>query len=215
MKEKTDSSEKDSSSTKEKIEKCAVREFLKNGFLGASLRQIVKEAGVTTGAFYKYYPTKEALFSSLVSPHIKYVYSLYDKNYSGFVKKNLSAQKSEMESNACALETELINYIYAHYDIFKIVLLHSEGTGFEKFTHNLVKREEKSTVEFIRLLKENGVDVPEIDEKLIHMISSGFFAGIFEIVVHNMDRKSALENVKKLGEFYKGGWEKLFGVKFE
>ena len=33
----------------------AMREFLEKGFKSASLRNIVKTAGVTTGAFYGYY----------------------------------------------------------------------------------------------------------------------------------------------------------------
>ncbi len=44
-------------------------EFLDKGFQGASLRQIVKNAGVTTGAFYGYFSSKEALFASIVEPH--------------------------------------------------------------------------------------------------------------------------------------------------
>ena len=41
--------------TLEKIHDSAKKEFLEKGFLGASLRNIVKYAGVTTGAFYGYY----------------------------------------------------------------------------------------------------------------------------------------------------------------
>ena len=44
-------------------------EFLDKGFQGASLRQIVKQAGVTTGALYGYFSGKEALFASIVEPH--------------------------------------------------------------------------------------------------------------------------------------------------
>ena len=40
------------SSTLENIQQAALEEFSEKGFLGASLRQIVKNAGVTTGAFY-------------------------------------------------------------------------------------------------------------------------------------------------------------------
>ena len=50
----------------EKILSCAKEEFLEKGFRGASLRQIVKHAGVTTGAFYGYFSSKEALFASIV-----------------------------------------------------------------------------------------------------------------------------------------------------
>ena len=39
--------------TREKILDTALRHFLKDGFSGASLRNIVKDAGLTTGAFYK------------------------------------------------------------------------------------------------------------------------------------------------------------------
>lgn len=55
--------------TLEKIQQAAIDEFLEKGFRGASLRQIVKHAGVTTGAFYGYFSSKEALFASIVEPH--------------------------------------------------------------------------------------------------------------------------------------------------
>ena len=53
-----------------RIHQAAVDEFLEKGFTDASLRQIVKNAGVTTGAFYGYYSSKEALFTALVEPHV-------------------------------------------------------------------------------------------------------------------------------------------------
>ncbi|MBO8436254.1 MAG: TetR family transcriptional regulator, partial [Spirochaetes bacterium] len=41
--------EKQESVTLEKIQQIAIAEFLDKGFRGASLRQIVRNAGVTTG----------------------------------------------------------------------------------------------------------------------------------------------------------------------
>ena len=54
-------------STREKILEAGKKEFLEKGFRDASLRTIVKEAGVTTGAFYGYYKSKEDLFDALVT----------------------------------------------------------------------------------------------------------------------------------------------------
>ena len=48
------------------INRAGLEEFLNKGFEGASLRNIVRNAGVTTGAFYGYYPGKEALFDMIV-----------------------------------------------------------------------------------------------------------------------------------------------------
>lgn len=61
--------EERTNATWESIQQAAMNEFLEKGFQGASLRQIVKNAGVTTGAFYGYFSSKEAVFNALVEPH--------------------------------------------------------------------------------------------------------------------------------------------------
>ena len=53
----------------EKIQQAAMEAFLEKGFPGASLRQIVKQAGTAAGAFSGYFSSKEARFDSLVKPH--------------------------------------------------------------------------------------------------------------------------------------------------
>ena len=52
--------------THERILKSGLAAFLEEGFEKANLRRICKAAGVTTGAFYKHFKDKEALFSELV-----------------------------------------------------------------------------------------------------------------------------------------------------
>lgn len=54
--------------THERILKSGLAAFLEEGFEKANLRRICKAAGVTTGAFYKHFKDKEALFSELVEP---------------------------------------------------------------------------------------------------------------------------------------------------
>ena len=51
----------------------AMQEFLEKGFKSASLRNIVKTAGVTTGALYGYYDSKEDLFEALVGKHYNFL----------------------------------------------------------------------------------------------------------------------------------------------
>lgn len=52
--------------TLDDILSAAKAEFSEKGFQSASLRRIVKNAGVTTGAFYGYFKRKEELFDALV-----------------------------------------------------------------------------------------------------------------------------------------------------
>ena len=77
--------EEKSPDTLEKIKQAAVEEFSDKGFLGASLRQIVKKAGVTTGAFYGYFSSKEALFNAIVE-HQTYCYGSRVESASGILR---------------------------------------------------------------------------------------------------------------------------------
>ena len=74
-------------STLERIHSAAQAEFLEKGYQAASLRNIVKNAGVTTGAFYGYYGSKEELFSALVDEHYKYIVSKYRESLDGRLSK--------------------------------------------------------------------------------------------------------------------------------
>ena len=49
--------------THERILKSGLAAFLEEGFEKANLRRICKAAGVTTGAFYGYFSSKEAVVS--------------------------------------------------------------------------------------------------------------------------------------------------------
>lgn len=200
--------------TKKRIEESAIKEFMEKGFAKASLRQIVKNAGLTTGAFYKYYPTKDALFASLVEPYANKLYSIYDITIEDFQSLPASQQQKNMIEASSGGITEMLEYIYKHYDNFKLLLCKADGTPFTSFIHNLVEREVKSTVKFIDDMRASGVEVPKIDVEFVHMITSGMFLSVFEIVAHDMQKDIAIKRVQKIKEFYTGGWERMLGFSF-
>lgn len=82
--------------TQKNILDTARKHFLRDGLTGASLRNIVKDAGLTTGAFYKYYPTKESLFDALTDPYMEHIYQIYDQIIEEFEKLSASDQTRNM-----------------------------------------------------------------------------------------------------------------------
>ena len=52
----------DEKETVRKLSDSAKKEFMEKGFMKASLRNICKNAGVTTGALYFFFKDKDALF---------------------------------------------------------------------------------------------------------------------------------------------------------
>ena len=200
--------------TQRNILETAKRHFLSDGLTGASLRNIVKDAGLTTGAFYKYYPTKEALFDALIDPYLEHIYEIYDQVIAEFEKLSADDQTKNMASISDEGMEEMLNYVYDHYDNFKLLLKCGDSGKYEDFIHGMVAREIKSSHRYLEKMKEEGVEVPAVDDSLMHMIYTGFFSSIFQIIEHDIDRITAKENIKQLKQFNIGGWERLWNVKF-
>lgn len=200
--------------TQRNILETAKRHFLSDGLTGASLRNIVKDAGLTTGAFYKYYPTKEALFDALTDPYLERLYEIYDQVVAEFEKLSADDQTKNMASISDEGMEQMLDYVYDHYDNFKLLLKCGDSGKYENFIHSMVDREIKSSHRYLEKMKEEGVEVPLVDDSLMHMIYTGFFSSIFQIIEHDIDRITAKENIKQLKQFNIGGWERLWNVRF-
>ena len=197
--------------TRNKIQQIAMEEFAEKGFLGASLRQIVKKAGVTTGAFYGYFSSKEALFNAIVEPHAVALMGRYMEAQTTFAELPEEEQPSHMGLESSEYIHWMVDYICRHREPVKLLLCRSEGTGYEHFVHNMVEVEVEYTIRYMEVLRHLGQDIPELDEQMCHIIDSGMFNGLFEIVIHDMPRDRALHYVDQLRDFYTAGWLKLMG----
>lgn len=195
--------------TLESIQEAAMQEFLEKGFQGASLRQIVKNAGVTTGAFYGYFSSKEALFNALVEPHAVALMGKFMEAQSSFAELPEEEQATCMGNASGACVRWMVDYICQHREPVKLLLCRSEGTSYEHFVHNMVEVEVEYTLRYMDVLRRLGQTLPELSQSLCHIIASGMFNGLFEIVVHDMPKEQALRDVEQFRTFYTGGWMKL------
>lgn len=197
--------------TLDKIYTAAMQEFMAKGFRSASLRQIVKNAGVTTGAFYGYFSSKEALFAAIVEPHAAAVMGRFMTAQTEFASLPKEQQPDHMGKESTDCVNWMIDYMYDHYEPFKLLICCSEGTPYEGFIHNMVEIEVEYTFRYIEVLKSLGHNVPELNKSLCHMIASGMFDGIFEVLRHDMPKDQAKKFIAQLREFYTAGWMKIMG----
>ena len=203
--------EENSATTLEKIQEAALAEFLKKGFLGASLRQIVKNAGVTTGAFYGYFSSKEALFTAIVEPHASMLMSRFMEAQTPFAELPEEEQPKHMGVESRDHVAWMVGYICQHREPVKLLLCCAEGTSYEHFVHNMVEVEVEYTLRYMGVLRRMGRDIPQMSRSLCHIIASGMFNAIFEVVIHDMPYEQALRDVEQLQAFYTAGWSKLMG----
>ena len=199
------------SGTLEAILSAAKAEFLEKGFKSASLRNIVKTAGVTTGAFYGYYKSKEELFNALAGRQYETVMKKFTEAQESFAGLPIEKQRDNMGKISGDCMEWITEYIYKNFDVFKLILTCSEGTRYENMIHDMVEIEVGATHRFAANMRRLGYPEYSVDPQLEHMLCSGLFSAYFELVVHDMPYEKAKGYVRDLRNFYTAGWQKIMG----
>ena len=197
--------------TLDRIHRAAKTEFLEKGYKDASLRNIVKSVGMTTGAFYGYYKSKEELFASLVVEHYAYLLNCFQKAQKEFTDLPHEQQPEVMSEISGACMFDMLHYAYEHLEECKLILCCSEGTKFSGLIDEMVEIEAAATHAYQEVLQELGRPSPQIDPALEHILITGMFHTFFELVIHEMSLQNAENYVKEMRAFYTAGWMKIMG----
>lgn len=164
--------------------------------------------------FYKYYPTKEKLFNALIDPYLEDIYKIYDEIIDQFEKLSADDQTNNMSYSAEYGLDRMIHYLYNHHDHFKLLFKCGDSGKYEEFIHNMVDREIKATYKYLETMRCAGMDIPEVSDLMMHMVYTGFFSSILQIIEHDIDKDTAIKILSQLREFQTGGWERVWGIKF-
>lgn len=198
-------------STLELILNAAKEEFLDKGFKSASLRNIVKKAGVTTGALYGYFTSKNDLFKALVDEEYNYIMTAYRTALSNFERLPNEEKPSQMGNAGRDCMRRMIYYYDKHRDAIKLILLCSEGTKYAFMVEEMIELELDGTHKYYDVLKSLGKEVPNIDSWLEHILVTGMMNAYFEMMIHDMPLDDAEHYLEELNDFYTAGWVKIMG----
>ena len=203
--------EEQMSETLSRIHSAAMDEFAAKGFQSASLRNIVKTAGVTTGAFYGYYPSKEALFTALVGEVYDTLMHEYRESLTMFENLSSEQQIENMGTVGGDCMKQMMQYMDTRRPQVKLLLQSAEGTKYEHMIDEFVELEVDSTNKYSDMLRSLGQDVPRMDERLEHILVTGMFNAYFEMILHDMTLKDAMCYLEELNAFYTAGWQRIMG----
>lgn len=198
--------------THEKIMNSGRALFLKNGYERTNLRELCKGAGITTGAYYRHFEDKEALFSALVDPAIKGLQEKYDaagENCFDFASVENIEQLWAVSIDAMA---EFIRYIFAHFDAFKLLLCCSDGTKYINFTDWMVQKEVEDSLKLYEIMEQKHISFQKLTLKEMHMLYHSYYSCIFETVLHDYTEEEALQCTNTLAKFFTAGWREAHGL---
>jgi AcrR family transcriptional regulator len=195
--------------TQQKLLDVGREEFLEKGFKSASLRNIVKQAGFTLGAFYGYYPDKASLFEALVEPAAQNLIDMFrqaqDAHFE-LLPKGETARSRELSTKYLYA---FLDFIYQNLDAFKLVICCANGTEYEDYLHRLVEIEVSRAEQYYTVLRESGKAQGEVSPEVHHMLTSAYFNAVFETVRHDMPIERAKEHIAQLATFFTCGWDGL------
>ena len=169
----------------ENILKCAKEEFLANGYENASLRNIAEKAGTTKSSLLYRYSDKEALYHSIVQPVADGFCELLQKTLAGFEALEPEEQKAQINSYSNGKFSKLMDFVFAHLDEFKIMLLSGETNCYQEFMHRVVAIDIQTTLQY-------------------------FYTGLFETVIHDMTKEDAKKHIQSMSWFFNAGWKTIF-----
>lgn len=144
--------------TREHIIKKATVLFLHKSFKAVTMKEIVEATGLSKGAFYHYFPSKETLFLEVVDTFVKMLYinfnklsknslfQFYHEYIDNSYKKFMQLKKFLEDTN----DDDDINYIALSFDAMNLF------PGFKEQVQRLHIEELAAWEDMIRLATENG-----------------------------------------------------------
>ena len=167
-----------------RILSAAKKEFLQKGYKTASLAEICRAAGVTTGALYKRYEGKEALFSALVADTIRDM-----EEYTAEIgKEDLSKYTDQELFDSLSMTPESIirwmKILEKNRDGFTLLVRCASGTQYESFHHDWAVIMNELDYKYYLEAKRRGLTDREVNREELHVLTSAVWAMFFEPFYH-------------------------------
>lgn len=185
----------DRENSKELIIRAGKQEFLKYGYKGASLRNICKQAGVTTGAFYFQFENKEQLLDEILRPVITY--------FSAMVQKS-TMEEFEGESSSADGDEQMLEMLWNYKEECQILLKGTAGTAYEKVFEEL---QEGLRQGFLLFFGKYGIS--DVDEKLLDVIVRMRVESYLTIIRKEYTLEETKKLARQIGIYCDAGFEAL------
>lgn len=194
----------------ERILECAKKEFLEKGYTDASLRAIAAGADTSTNSIYVRFHDKEGLFTAIVEPALDKMIEMFMDIQETFHHFDRETQIAEMGKYSSNEMNNILDYMYDNFDTFRLLLDASYGTKFHNFVDELVRIEVEYTYKYMEVAGYPFSVTDSMRENILHIVTTSYFEGLFEVIRHGMGREDAKKYIALLGTYHHAGFSAIF-----
>ena len=204
--------------TKRRLSECAMKEFSEKGYMKASLRNICKEAGVTTGALYFFFKDKEDLFGSLIGDTLSGLEQIIGEHFSEEISASMELTGTDMTpadlariegfDDDMAVAKQVVRFLFAKREVFDLLLTKSQGSKYEDYPDRMVERIEAHYTKLFAIMRNySSLDELTVEDRfIIHWMSHDQIDIFIHIVTHCGSEQEALKQMVNMVTYMIGGW---------
>lgn len=185
--------------TKDFIIKAAKKEFLENGYTGSNLRSIAKEAGVTTGAIYFFFDSKEDLFVTVIRPPLEELKQCFFHHWREEVT-NIKNHELTSEHEDINAAKEIIDIMFRNREVMTLILENREHPFIFSWMEEMVSYAEKHILNYFSLSHAS------IEPSLSHWLSHIQFERFIYIFEHCQNMSEVEKELHFMIKFMRGGF---------
>lgn len=180
------------SEVKQRLIEIGRKEFLDNGYVKASMRNISALANVTTGAIYFFFRNKEEFFRAIL-----------EETATEWMRKLQEYSESEINGSKSSAENdrELIVFLFTHKEEVRILFEKAEGTIYEYYRESLFEIMEHAFMEFYRRFGGS-----EEDNGIVKIVVRMRMQGYFELLHGDYTMDQALRYAELLAFYGDSGF---------
>ncbi|WP_312942827.1 TetR/AcrR family transcriptional regulator [Oscillibacter sp.] len=190
--------------TRTRIMECASKEFMEYGYQSANMRRIAQAANVTTGAMYNHFSNKAVLFDALVQAPAEEMLDRFRGIHAQFKADLPKLTFVHMKETAYLGTDWMLEYIYAHFEAFRLIFCRSEGTRWVSYLEELIAVEERAYCDAF------GKRGRRVEDMFLHIIAASGFQYLVECVSHDLSYEKAVAVLDSAKRFSMAGWQELF-----
>ena len=162
----------------------ARKEFVKAGIQKARIEDITRACGLSKGAFYLHYESKEALFRDLVKQleaRFEQLRLGREKAYRALIGRGLQGKRdarpfvAELSEIDAREDRQLLELLWEWRDVTDVLLRGSQGTEFEGVMWTMLDREASRVETECRALKDARLMRDDVSADVVGMMIVGTY----------------------------------------
>lgn len=199
--------------TKSKLLFSAREEFIEKGYMKASLRNICKNAGVTTGAMYFFFQDKEDLFEAVVGETVNGIWQIMSSHFQDEKKMAdegilMTFPKEDVQEDFDTANA-VIHQMYLHRDDVLLLLTKSQGTKYENIADRFI---ETAEIHYRRMADVMQQAYPDkvMDDRFVHWLAHEQIDAFIYMITHIEKEQEAIRFISQAITYMMAGWYGIF-----